>query len=369
MSEITTKRKEVTYMNFVKAFAIIAVVLGHADGKFGPVYLYHMALFFFVAGYFYKDKYSNNPIKFIIARVKSIYFPFVGFGLLFLVLHNFLFKINIYSDKAGYDNNVSHLYNISEFIQNAKGVIKFEFAEQLGGTFWFFIVLFFTSILFCLISYFIENYILRDKEYVRFFIITTCFVIGNLATFNKISLPRLIDNRALVALSVYYLGYMYKKYESKISMNIYFAFAAFILLFLNKRYGIIAMDSNIYSSPAFFILNSILGIYLNIYVGKLLDTKFKFNLLQYIGKNSLYIMVFHFLAFKVVNFIQVLLYRYPVYRVATFPVIRNNGLWWIPYAIAGTLLPIGIKYLFDTIIKKTKINSINSILAFNKSDR
>ncbi|MGL4450821.1 MAG: acyltransferase family protein [Sarcina sp.] len=48
-------------MNITKALAIIAMVVGHSRGPYvANIYLYHMVVFIFVSGYFYKDIYSNN---------------------------------------------------------------------------------------------------------------------------------------------------------------------------------------------------------------------------------------------------------------------------------------------------------------------
>ena len=55
--------KRIDYMDILKALAIIAVVIGHCDSPhplYNFIYLYHMPLFFFISGYFYKNEYSNN---------------------------------------------------------------------------------------------------------------------------------------------------------------------------------------------------------------------------------------------------------------------------------------------------------------------
>lgn len=85
----------------MKGIAIISVVLGHCPalpfvGKF--VNQYHLAVFFFVAGYFFKEKYLETPKIFIVKRLKSLYFPYVIFGLLALCLHNVFYGLHIVGD-------------------------------------------------------------------------------------------------------------------------------------------------------------------------------------------------------------------------------------------------------------------------------
>lgn len=89
-----------TSFSIMKGLAIISVVIGHCPSN--PfiedfVNQYHLAVFFFVAGYFFKTKYLSNMKKFVGKRVKSLYVPFVSFCLTFLLLHNFFYRIDLYS--------------------------------------------------------------------------------------------------------------------------------------------------------------------------------------------------------------------------------------------------------------------------------
>lgn len=63
-------------ISIAKVIGIISVVIGHSDSSIGPVIgLFHMALFVFLSGYFYKDKYTKEPLKYINRKIKSIYVP------------------------------------------------------------------------------------------------------------------------------------------------------------------------------------------------------------------------------------------------------------------------------------------------------
>ena len=67
----TTNRS--AYWDIVKGFGIIAIVLGHC-GIFagGFVYLFHMALFFFVTGYFYREEqYGDEPFRYFGTRLSG----------------------------------------------------------------------------------------------------------------------------------------------------------------------------------------------------------------------------------------------------------------------------------------------------------
>ena len=74
----------------MKGLGIIFVVVGHTS--YSPVhnfvYLFHLAVFYFVAGYFFKDKYIDDKLLFLWKKIKSLWFPLIGYGIVFMLLHN-----------------------------------------------------------------------------------------------------------------------------------------------------------------------------------------------------------------------------------------------------------------------------------------
>ena len=83
----------------MKGFAIVGVVVGHCTMyKELEAYVnqYHLAVFFFVAGYFLTDKYVEHPNLLVRKRIKSLYLPFVFSGIVCIIFHNLLVKIHVY---------------------------------------------------------------------------------------------------------------------------------------------------------------------------------------------------------------------------------------------------------------------------------
>lgn len=351
-----TKKERIVYMDILKAFAIIAVVVGHSGFPCSNIiYLYHVPLFFIISGYFYKDIYSKTPFDLIKKRVKTLYVPFVGFGLIFLMLHNVFFKLNIYNDKVGYNGIVSHLYTPTEFMTNALKVLAFRGVEQLVGAFWFVLVLFTVNILFVFISYITMKYIKENTEHFRFFVISLFFVIGNVATYYEFNLHYSL-NTSFVALLIYYIGYLYRKYENQISYNIYFFITSVLFLVVSSLYGSVNMVNNSYLSPTFLIINSIAGAYANIYIAKIIASKrINYSILDYIGKNTFNIMALHFLSFKLINLIQVKLYNLPSYMLAKFPIIDGSHGWWVLYCLCGIFIPVIVVYVIETLYKNLDV--------------
>lgn len=88
---ITVEQKENSHVfSIMKGLGIIFVVVGHTS--YSPVhnfvYLFHLAVFYFVAGYFFKDKYIDDKLLFLWKKIKSLWFPLIGYGIVFMLLHN-----------------------------------------------------------------------------------------------------------------------------------------------------------------------------------------------------------------------------------------------------------------------------------------
>lgn len=143
-------------IGYIKSFAIILMILGHAcfDKMPGVPYffefvaMFHMPIFFIASGYCFKPKYLNAPKAFFTSKIKGIYWPYVKWCLLFLLLHNVFFYLNLYNDQYGYLNNVSSLYTLTEMKTRAfEIIVKMRSAEQLLGGYWFLQALFFGSLI------------------------------------------------------------------------------------------------------------------------------------------------------------------------------------------------------------------------------
>ena len=52
------------------------------------------------------------------------------------------------------------------------------------------------------------------------------------------------------------------------------------------------------------------------------------------------IVLFHILAFKLVNLAVIVVQEEPMYRMAEFPAMCRTGLWWIFYTIIGVAVPL-----------------------------
>lgn len=87
-------------VSIAKAIGIILMVIGHSGCPVGMHHflsMFHMPLFFFLSGYCFKAYYFDHKKEYLKKRLKSLYLPYVKWAIVFLLLHNIFFRLNIYN--------------------------------------------------------------------------------------------------------------------------------------------------------------------------------------------------------------------------------------------------------------------------------
>ena len=155
--------KNFKHINILKGLGIIAVVLGHVGSPFVKIiYMYHMALFFFISGYLYNDKYEKNIFRYILKKIKSLYVPFVIFEIILLTLRNTLIRLHIYDI-----SQVNSINSFKDLSENLKYIITFNNmpGESMLGAVWFLKTLFYVSILYAIFNIVLKKVIKKENEY------------------------------------------------------------------------------------------------------------------------------------------------------------------------------------------------------------
>lgn len=99
-------------------------------------------------------------------------------------------------------------------------------------------------------------------------------------------------------------------------------------------------------SGGYFVvaLSGIIGF---IQLAKKLEHDKVVALFNYIGNKTLYILTFHFLAFKPISYILIRLNGLPISDLSQFPVLKETSSWmWTIYTVAGICLPLLVWELF-----------------------
>lgn len=95
----------------MKGLLIILVVTGHSGCPVSAyIALFHMSVFLMVSGFLYKEKCSDtfsNIRKYVLNKIKTIWFSYFIWSIIFVVLNNTFIKLHIYSSSEFTVNGIN----------------------------------------------------------------------------------------------------------------------------------------------------------------------------------------------------------------------------------------------------------------------
>ncbi len=349
-----------TTFSILKGLAIILVVLCHSGvpsfvNDF--IFQFHVPAFFFCAGYFFHERYLTDVGGYLGRRAKSLYVPFVKWSLLFLVLHNFFFLIGLLSEQYGNAaGGVLHPYTWTDFFQRVWSVVfnMSGYDDFICGTFWFFRALFIGSIGFFVLMLLFRK--LRPSDpmpKITALVAVTAFllILWKIGAGLKVTGVAGGGYRELLGIIFMSIGFLFRQYRERIPVNRLFGLVCLVITVL----GACLFPSYMGYSATFGQFFSILlpattGFGLLYYISLQLnryDNPVK-TALVYVGERTLYIFVFHLLAFKLVSLIKVAACGLPWGMMGCHTVIPpgEGDWWWVLYTIVGVAVPLGVLKLY-----------------------
>lgn len=220
--------------------------------------------------------------------------------------------------------------------------------------FWFISTLMQIAVLYCCIDYVIKKVTVSKKAN---FLLQGAVSIVFLAVGYRCALTDSIwggVNRVLSYYCLFYLGAVVRELQKTVRTEKYHYWkmvVAFLILVLCNQIGSIALDENRYENPAFLLVVSICGwVLLYEIAQELKKKKLLADAIVCCGQNSMAIVVLHFLCFKIISLVGVVVYNQPRERIAAFPVLYEHGAWWVTYMFAGIIVPV----LLSVMWKKLK---------------
>lgn len=332
-------------VTYAKAFAIILMVLAHARiFQYGQYWInmFHMPLFFMMSGYCFKFSYLDDVKGFIAKRFSGIYVPFVKWSILFLLLHNFFFHLNIYSDEFGFRGQVSELYTLKDIIIKAFSLVfALGNSEQLLGGYWFLRELFLGSIIFYVTVLFTSK---------RPYIGGGILLIVNIALLAVGSQTNFYGARTVLAALFIWVGFIVRNQGLILYRKSWFPVLGFSLVTLGAFFWQASCLSVSLITYIPFVVTAIFGSLSVFYLCEAMDgseDNIGKRVLRFIGENTLTILTWHFLSFKLISLIIIWLNDLPIKRLSEFPVIEEyaQGGWWVVYSIVGILVPLLLAWL------------------------
>lgn len=342
----------ISYLDATKAIGMYLVYYGHfieklyyagASSVFDElklIYAFHVPLFFFLAGIFWKpDQQALGKIFF--SKFKTRMMPTLFFGILAIPLFLLLDKFSV---AAVMDKAFAYLYG----------------QPKLNWVTWFLVCLFTLEMLIALIAK-TAPFTNKPKAFVY---ATALFIMGWLLAQNgdAISLQTgmvknfWFINEAFSAGGFYLLGYCAKDWLLKPLNRLQdgvgtLLFGGLLLATFNLNQGpftdkhaIVLMNASSHGNYLWFVINALLGIAFIIFLMRFLDIKF--SVLDYIGKNTLiYLGLNGFCLF----FIDVKV----IYKIGFLPTDTwQANLYALVYVTAIMLLFVPVTWLIKKFVPK-----------------
>lgn len=354
----------------LSTLAIIFVVLGHIgsnlltiDNLF-PFYSFHMPLFIFISGYFYKESNENHIVSYLCNKVLFLIVPFYIWSFLYLLFQTVL-------NHNGYAiGNSFSLYNLLIWPWTRNQPIGFNAPSWYIIA--FFGVLIINVIVRKLFSYFPKN---------EFFITILYMILSIISTYlnQKYTLSESMINisRPYFMLIFYQAGHLYKIFFEKnmpLIKNIpYFLCILFLSGILRCQFGPLSYGiynmSDIHTCLPAVYLNTFLGIAFWLRIADILSSLlYNSTLIQYISQHTFDIMMHHLFGIFLIQSVIAFIASYTS-LCATFD-FAGYRTWvyylYVPFkgykpliAIAAIAISLFIAYIKDTIVKQIKHLSCN----------
>lgn len=340
-----------------KAIGILLIVMGHTaimTPLYTFTYLFHIPIFFFVAGYFFNDAYIEKPWLFLKKKLVRFYVPWLVYGIVFVLLHNLFLKYHI----LAYDfhaHKVIESYSFSAMLQKIGGVFTFFlWKEQLLAPLWFLFGMFSGLSVFFAVTWVSKRFCPSNSERCRAVLIGLCLIVGFLG--NEYKPHFSIIYRPMVIAGLIYIGKLYQIYHSKVKLTPFAASVCLLLLLvataLKYRVNVGGM---LFGNPFIFLLLSCAGCYLVLWLAHSINTKTNYvrNLFDFIGRYTFTIMALQYLAFKLVSLLQIWIYDYPIRYLGFSPVIpKNTHYWWVVYTVVGIAVPLFLGFAAEKLWSK-----------------
>jgi fucose 4-O-acetylase-like acetyltransferase len=330
----------VVFIDLLKAIGIFFVFLGHAPGLNHNlviyIYSFHMPLFFFVAGMFFKTEHLTEGFKkYLIRKIRDRLIPYFFFGIITYVVWFAQGHIGVKNVRDHFKPLLGMLYG-----NPVNGWLAHNYVL------WFLACLFSTEILF---------FILRKHFVKRATLIIAAIIISINGYMISYSLPFCLDI-SFIAIIFYCCGYVLRDFMLNAKINNLVVLMILISgIYLSYINGRVDMSTKQYGNYLFFTIAAFSSIIFWLQISKKIPA---LKILKYIGENSILFFLLHTISTSVTYFL--------IYKVLDQQINNPDTLFAIMFSIAGLiiLLPVSYvmkKYLPSILIGKSYKNSFIAV--------
>ena len=352
----TTNMVRDNAIDILKGIGILLVVIGHSGCPSTLrilIYMTHMPLFFLASGYFLNVERLADTRNYIKGKIKSLYLPFLKYALPFLFFHNLLIDLGVMTTEHG-----ARYYNFTTTLIELilRCVFMEVHGEALLGTYWFVQALFFSHILLAFTYSMLLRKRIKSAGKISFFAFLTLAFLISYAHYLYPNIKTVCLYRICMGVVFIWIGHLLRK-NTYNNHHILLASFVFVITFIIHPASM-KEQSDIYDCVSLLISGSC-GFILLLRISQCIDkirgyflSKISF-FLSYMGRQSFYIMTFHFLSFKAVSLLIVLYYGWDDFSsIGMHPCITfvRETYWWIVYSVAGIILSLAIHSTITFIV-------------------
>lgn len=346
--------KKEKWISIYKGILIILMVLGHTTTIFGKyIYTFHIAAFFMISGYLFKDS-TENFLSYLKRKFKSLMMPYFAYVLALTVIAMLFSSIF----DCFYQNQIdaSNLYLFAKHFSTV----------DLAGALWFLPVLFFTEI-----GYKLLFELLKSKKKlngnINIVAFVICFIIaiwGYTYYNNSEILPYFLD-LVMISLVLFSLGNLFKKIEYKITSfvsHIVFCVSCLgIYIYSSKYWQFINFPTRSFPNIIVLLLLSFFGFFIVSYISKLLSkSPINCNVLCYIGNHTMAILGLHFLGFRILFGILYICGFVDISQTLSLVPLYSSTFYGLLTTIFAIVFSLSIEFIYKKIVDLNWKNFINS---------
>lgn len=268
---------------------------------------WHVPIFFTIAGFYVKDERLREPIPFLKRKFQTLYLPATVVYIFAILLHNVFVNIGWYPIGALHPGNGTpfHYFGITDFIIScAKAILCAGSGELVMGAMWFLYVLLYAFVGLSLLSFGLTK-IVRDEKEIMYVRLILLFALASISCYlsNKegYTINRL--NQTFTAMILIEIGRIINQILKWEYTNIYI-FTGCLLLFLHIILMLEPTPSlakNQFSDLLSLIVGSACAIYIWGFLYKKLKTIIFAQCVCCVGRESLYVMMFHIIGLFICN--------------------------------------------------------------------
>lgn len=323
------------------------------------IFSFHMPLFFIASGYFFNPKCFKNKKDYFIRKLKGIYLPFLRWSVFFLFLHNLFYYCGILNSSYGNRNGLcSELYSLRDILGRLLNILlrMSGYEDFILGAYWFMRSLFVGCLLLCLCSWIINKATKSPDKSIAIVMMVSC-ITGGIMTYYHIYVPYFPQGGYREVMAVFFLGCGYFLRQKESHLCRYYATLSSLMLITLLGY---IHPTSMRSDATFYDwlvipFTGIGGFVLTYYVSKQItkSNDIMSDTLIYIGKNTFYVLTFHFLMFKPAALLYAYIYHLDWHVIGCHPVpmpIINNWFWMV-----YTITSLSFSLLLTEILKRLRI--------------